>query len=195
MNPNNEKARFFMKKLLRNFIFDIILAVILLIIGIVMLPPITLGGKILPVLIGLATVAYLVFYIGRKLEKARGIYFVALILEIILGVVLAEGLVLQQFRVFEIGSACQYVGVLLWARGTVALFGERFYPKKTEKKYSIALFIVYVLLLSFGLWIFKDPFIDDLALLWIFCIACFVTSAILGFLAYIVAPKSGKQNG
>lgn len=183
-----------MKKLYKNFIFDIILAVLALALGIVMLPPFEIGQLALNILLAAALLAYLVIYLFDKVRRARGTIFILLALEFIVICVLILGLFLQQLKVFNVSSVCATLGLVLWLRGAVCLISLYLTASVTRKtKYSLPSFLLYLLLVSVGAFTFAKPFVSDLALTWIICIFFFLVFIAFIFLAFLYSPSKKKK--
>ncbi len=182
-----------MKRLIKNFVFDIILAVLSLALAIVMLPPFGISAKVLNVLLAIALVFYLLLYLLDKVVHARGNLLILLIVEFSVISLIAIGLLFQQFGIFNISGVCRILGVVLWLRGAVSLIRAYFVVGTgAKKKYSLLIHMGYILLLSFGAYIFASPFISDLALCWIFSVAFFVTALVFTVLAVLSSPAKKK---
>ena len=66
-----------MKKLYRNFIFDLTIAICALVLGIIMLPPFGIGVYALNTLLAATIVVYFLVYLWDKLGRTKGaiLYF------------------------------------------------------------------------------------------------------------------------
>lgn len=182
-----------MKRLLKNFVFDIIVAVVSLALAIVMLPPFGISAKVLNVLLAIALVFYLVLYLLDKVLHARGNLLILLIVEFSVISLIAIGLLFQQFGVFNISGVCRILGVVLWLRGAVSLVRAYFVAgTKAKRKYSLLIHMGCILLVSFGAYVFARPFISDLALCWIFSVTFFVTALVFTILAVLSSPAKKK---
>ena len=187
-----------MKKLYKNFIFDIIVGVIALALGIVMLPPFSIGKYVLRILLAVILGCYLVLYLFDKLKKSRGTIFVLAMIELFAITTLIVMLFLQQFDVFN-ADVCSMLGLVLWVRGIIALIGMYFKASTAKKsRYDLAPFLMYLLFVSLGMYFFAKPLLTDNALNWIMCIFFYIAALLLGALAFVYAPmrhekKSKKQ--
>ena len=91
-----------MKKLYRNFIFDLTIAVCALVLGIIMLPPFGIGVYALNTLLAATIVVYFLVYLWDKLKRTRGSIFVLTAIECLIYLFVIFDLILQQFRLFDI---------------------------------------------------------------------------------------------
>ena len=182
-----------MKRLLGNFVFDIFMAIIFVALGVLMLPIFPIGRVVISILAALLVVAYMVIFLTKKIEKARSVYFIALLIEFVLMALLALGLILKQFNLFGFAAICQFAGAALWIGSTVSLLGERFSTAKVTKRRALITFFIDVLLLSFGTVLMFKPFIGDEALLWIFSVSAFILTLGFVFLSIVFAPRKNKE--
>ena len=183
-----------MNRIYKNYIFDIIFAVLALALGIIMLPPFNIGQKIINILLAVTLVAYLVVHLFGKLRRSRGATFVLTLIEFSVVSLISVGLVLQQFKVFNISGVCRTVGLVLWLRGIVSILGMyiRLGTVKSES-YNLPKFALYLLLITLGACAFASPVISDLAFNWIICIVMILTAVIFGALALIYSPEKKKK--
>ena len=181
-----------MSKLYKNFIFDIVAAVITLALAIIMLPPIGLGLKALNILLALGLVVYMVVYLFDRLRKTKGTLFVLAAVEMALVGVIAVCLALQQFHVFNISGICSTIGVVIWLRSVVSLVGMYLTSPNAKTKYSLPVFSIYLALLSFGMFLYARPFISDLVIAWILSVLLFMVMLVFIGLALLYAPARKK---
>lgn len=183
-----------MKKIYKNFIFDIILAVLFLALGVVLLPFFEIGKTVLDFTVAILLCLYLGFYLSRKF-RGGSVYIALTAVEFTLIVLIAVGLVLKQFEVISIGNTCQIIGLVMWLRGVCCLVKGYFTQgAEARRKYSLLMFLGYIILVSAGAFIFAKPIITDAALIWIICISSFALCALFTALAIIFAPKSKEKN-
>ena len=184
-----------LKNLYKNFIFDIIVGVIALALGIVMLPPFGIGKYVLRILLAVTLGFYLVLYLFDKLKKSRGTIFVLAMIELFAITTLIVMLFLQQFDVFN-ADVCSMLGIVLWVRGVVALIGMYFKASTAKKsRYDLAPFLMYLLFVSLGMYFFAKPPLTDNLLNWIMCIFFYATALVLGILAFVYAPMRHERSG
>ena len=182
-----------MKKLYKNFIFDIILAVVMLALGIVMLPPFGIGQQALNILCAILLVAYMIIYMLDKIQRSKGTTLVLALVEFAIIAIIAITLVVQQFSEFKIGGICKIVGAVMWMRGVFSAFGMYITATSARRpRYGVIKFLLCVLLSSTGVYIFADPIVSDLALTWIACVLFFIAALVAGGLALLFAPTKEK---
>jgi len=164
-----------MKKIYKNFVFDIIAAVVALALGIVMLPPFGIGQQLLNILLAVTLVAYLVIYLYDKLRRNKGITFVLSLVEFIVISLVAIGLVFQQFSHIEISGVCSTIGIVLWLRGMVSALGMYITASSLKKsKRTLTEFVIALFVISVGAYFFAHPIVSDLVLTWIIDIVFFL---------------------
>ena len=88
-----------MKKLYRNFIFDLTIALAALVLGIVMLPPFGIGIYALNVLLAATIVVYFLVYLWDKLRRTKGAIFLLTVTECVDSRALCPLVILQCFRI------------------------------------------------------------------------------------------------
>ena len=124
-----------MKKLYNSFIFDIIVAVIALALGIVMLPPFGIGNKVLNILLAITLVAYLIIYLFDKAKRAKGVLFILTVVEMVIICFVIVGLVVDQFSSIIISGVCRTIGLVVWLRGSVVSIGS-YLSSPTQRRYK-----------------------------------------------------------
>ena len=185
----NAKTR---KKLYKNFVFDIFIGIIALALAIVMLPPFNIGQTLLNILRAATLLAYIVIYLFDRARRTKGMLFILSLSELIIVAVMALGLVLRQFRIFEISSVCGTVGIVLWLRGIIALVSMYITAQSSKTKYSLPLFSLYLFVTSLGMFLYARPFVSDLVLTWLICIFFFASALVFGALSLLYAPSKKK---
>ena len=179
-----------MKKLYNSFIFDIIVAVIALALGIVMLPPFGIGNKVLNILLAITLVAYLIIYLFDKAKRAKGVLFILTVVEMVIICFVIVGLVVDQFSSIIISGVCRTIGLVVWLRGSVVSIGS-YLSSPTQRRYkrSLVKFLLGLLSISAGAFLMGYPLISNMALTWIICIFFFICALIFGFLALLYSPS------
>ena len=179
-----------MRKIYKNYIFDIIMAVVSLILGILMLPPIGLGQKMLSVMLALTLVGYLVIFLFDKARRARGTSFVLILVEFAVISLIAVGLFLQQFKVFgEANVICPTIGIVMWLRGIVVNVSMYVSASSIKKsKYNLPEFLLCILFSTLGVYLFAKPITSDLVITWILCGFLLFCALVFGALALLFAP-------
>jgi len=185
-----------MKRFKLDWLVYFILSVIAIAGGIVMLPGVTdLGGKILNIFLAICLVVYACMYLLPKIKNYRKTPQILTIIEFIILCVLAVGLVLVQFKVFQISGVVRIIGLAIWLRCVVELFRAYYYRGEASSyKYPVWLLCIYLVLITLGTYIFASPFISDEKLVLIMAIALLVVAAGLIVLGIVLVPKQkGKE--
>lgn len=184
-----------MKNLHKNYVFDFILAALLLALGIVMLPPFGIGQKILDVIVAIGLVVYLALYLFGRLRRTRGTALILTAIEFFVILLIAVGLVLKQLQIFAIGETCQIIGVVIWLRGIVSLLSHYFTSYQTQrKKRSLLFFLLSLALVTLGTYLFAKPLFTNETVLWIVSIALIVAALCFVALAILYLPARKKKN-
>lgn len=182
-----------MKKLYRNFIFDLTIAITALVLGIVMLPPFGIGIYALNTLLAATIVVYFLVYLWDKLKRTRGSIFVLTAIECVIYFFIVIDLIIQQFNVFEVLSVCRALGLVLWVRGTVSAIGMYITVlSDNRKKSGLPSFLSRLFLISIGMYLFAHPLFTNLVLNWALCIFFFISALAFGALALLFSPSRKK---
>ena len=182
-----------MQKLYKNHVFDVVAAVVSLIVFVVMIPPLGIARYALNILLAITIGIYAYLYLFPKLTTTRGTPFVLATSEFVIVTLVIISLIIQQLRLVELSSVCTTVGIVLWVRGVVlttvtylAALGEK-KPKK-----NLTEFIIGMALTSVGALLFAKPIIPDAVLEWVLCILFFVYALLFGVLAFLYWPQRKK---
>lgn len=188
-----------MLTLYKNYIFDIVVAIIALALSIVMLPVFGISEIFIDIMLALALGVYLVFFLFDKLRHSKGTVFILTIIEFIVIVIVAFGLVFQQFGIIiRFSAVCQTVGLVIWMRGVVmalSLYLASLSAKKPTR--SLVKFIIGIVLISLGAALITSTFIPDEVIEWVICVALFVAALVFGALAFLFSPlkhEVGKKS-
>ncbi len=182
-----------MKKLYRNFIFDLTIAITALVLGIIMLPPFGIGVYALNILLASTIVVYFLVYLWDKLKRTKGAIFLLTATECVVYFFVVIDLIIQQFSPFEALSVCRALGLVLWVRGTVSAVGMYITALSTSrKKSSLPSFLLRIFLISAGMYLLAHPLFTNLLLNWAMCILFFLSALAFGGLALLFSP--GKKN-
>ncbi len=181
-----------MPKIFKNYIVDFILAAILIALGVVMLP-VLFGLDIINIILAIGLLLYLALFLFKRITKRRGAMFVIILVEFMIVAVIATGLVLQQFKIFNISGVCKILGLVLWVHSAGMLLGEYFNAKnKDAKTCPPYLFALDIALLTLGTYMFAAPFASDELIAWIVAITLMSLGAALIALAIYYIPKKKK---
>lgn len=186
-----------MQNIYKNFVFDIIIAVLALAVGILMIPTFGIASHALNILLAITLAVYLVVFLFGKLRRTNGTVFVFTVIEFIVISAIVIGLIFQQFRLIAISGICQTIGLVMWLRGLVMALGMYISSIASKKpRRDIPRFFIALLLISVGAFLFAKPIISDAVLEWVLCISFFVYAIIFAALAFLFAPtkKASSKN-
>lgn len=180
-----------MKEFYKNHILDLVLAILCLILGIVLLPFTGIGKTILDYIVALVLLVYLFTYLVKKLAHTTGSILVLTVVEFVVILLIALGLILKQLEVFTIGETRQIIGLVIWLRGVVCLVRGYFVSTaEARRRYSLLLFLGYIALVTLGAYfLFGASFISDAELILILSVTAFVAFALFLVLAIKFWPK------
>ena len=183
-----------MKKLYRNFLFDLIIAISALVLGIIMLPPFGIGIYALNILLAATVVVYFLVYLWDKLRRTKGAIFLLTVVECVVYLFVILDLIMQQFHVFDAISVCRALGVILWVRGTVSAIGMYITATgKTRKHATLPSFLFRLFLISAGMLLLAHPLLNDIVLNWAMCILFYLSALAFGGLTLLFAPSKKKD--
>lgn len=182
-----------MKDFYENHIIDLALAVLFLALGILLLPPLSLGEIILDVALAVGLLIYLFTFLVRRLSSAKGTVLVLTVIEFTVILLIALGLVLKQFNVFNIADSCQIVGVVIWLRSVVSLVRGYFVSTSDGRRaYPLLTFLLFIGLVTLGTWLFAAPIFTDATLALILCVVSFVLFALFTVFTILFWPRGKK---
>ena len=129
----------------------------------------TWGTQIINTLIAICIACYLIFYLAKKIKgPGKRAIKVLTIVEFTLLALIDLGCLVNQFKVFNVQGACQIFGLALWTRGTIEVFRAYYYRADSKEIYPVWYLAISIALISLGVLCFAKPFIQDIAILWIF---------------------------
>ena len=153
------------------------------------------GMQIVNLIIAACILVYLfTFLLKKMLKRSNGVVKVLTIVEFVLLSLVALGCILQQFKVINVGGACQIFGLALWARGVVELFRAYYHQHGNNDKYPVWWLVVAIVFVTFGTYIFAKPLFQDVVILWIFVILILLLGIILFTYGFLTKPASHKTN-
>lgn len=150
------------------------------------------GMKIIDVLIAALIVAYLFGYLWKRMISAKGVVQVLTILEFCSLAIIALGCLFSQFNIIPVSGACKIFGLVLWCRGVVELFRAYYLSRLATYKYSSAWLFLAIAMVSFGTYCFAKPFIQDVAILWVFVCALLVFGILFVAIGCMQKPVKAK---
>ena len=182
-----------MKKLYRNFIFDLTIALSALVLGIIMLPPFGIGVYALNILLAATIVVYFLVYLWDKLRRTKGAIFLLTVTECVVYACVILDLIMQQFHVIDAISVCRALGLVLWVRGTVSAIGMYITATSTSRKpATLPSFLFRLSLISGGMFLLAHPLLTDVILNWSMCILFYISAIAFGGLALLFYPGKSK---
>ncbi len=159
-----------MQKLIKNWIFTLIVCILLALLTAVMLlgafevKGFTLARDILHLLMAVILGIYVVLGLFPTLIRYRGVIRVFVGTEILVLVLAMVALAFAQVNMpfFSSLQACSVVGLALWARGAVEIVHAYLLQgSNSEKKIPLWGLGCYILLCAFGMWQMARPTIAD----------------------------------
>ena len=165
---------------------------LLLLLGLFLIPNFIfadLGYEILNYVLAAAVLAYLFGYLIHKFKYVRSTLLVLTIIEFVLLFLVALGLVLQEFDIVPVDEPCQILGLAFALRGIVEMFRAYFHQMGSNARYPITQFILNLVILIFGVYIFARPFIDRDTLVLVMIIISFVASVLCLVLGILTATN------
>ncbi len=182
-----------MKKLYRNFIFDLTIALSALVLGIIMLPPFGIGVYALNILLAATIVVYFLVYLWDKLRRTKGAIFLLTVTECVVYAFVILDLIMQQFHVIDAISVCRALGLVLFVRGTVSAIGMYITATSTTRKpATLPSFLFRLSLISGGMFLLAHPLLTDIILNWSMCILFYLSALAFGGLALLFYPGKKK---
>lgn len=182
-----------MKKLYRNFVFDLTIAIISLVLGVIMLPAFGIGIYALNIMLASAIAVYFLVYLWDKLKRTKGAIFLLTVTECVVYAFVIIDLLMQQFHVIDALSVCRALGLVLWVRGTVSAIGMYINATTTSRRpATLPSFLFRICLISGGMLLLAHPLFTDKVLNWITCIVCYLSALAFGGLALLFSPAKKK---
>ena len=152
------------------------------------------GTKIVNLIIAACLIAYLVLYLLKKLmSRSNGVVKVLTIVEFVLLALVALGCILQQFKVINVGGACQIFGLALWCRGAVEIFRAYYHQRGNNERYPIWWLVVALVFVSFGVYLFAKPLFSDVVILWVFVVIILLFGILLFVDGFLSKPEGKKK--
>lgn len=184
-----------MKRFKFDWLVCFIVSVLAIALGIVLIVnDYKIGMQILNIVIACILILYLFLFLLPILQHKRGTIQILTIVEFVIVALIALGLILQQFKVFNIVGACRIIGLVIWIRSVVELFRAYFYRgKESSYKYAVWYFCIILALITLGTWMFASPFFSDQQVVLALSISCFILAALLIVMGIIFVSKKKKS--
>ncbi len=179
-----------MQKLYKNHVFDMIAAIVALVIFVVMIPPFGVAQYALNILLAITIGIYAYLYLFPKLTTSHGTPFVLATAEFVIITLVVISLIIQQLHLVEISGVCQTIGLVLWVRGVVLTSVTYLGALKAKKPHkSTTSFIVGMVLTTVGALLFANPIVSDAVLEWVLCLLFLVYALLFGALTFLYWPQ------
>lgn len=178
-------------KLLKNKWVVLVVGVISLALAIIMLPSVTnLGQDILYSVTAVAFVIYAIAFLLKNVSKrtAENVAFWFEAFEIIIVFLLAVGLVLTQFNIFQINDVSLVVALVIWLRGIVGAIRGR-----TKLSHLVG----FLALTTVGTYFFAKPLVGETSILTAISVIFFVLALVCAIKFYEIhksTPAKPKKN-
>lgn len=187
-----------MKKLVKFFVFDFIVAALFIALGVLMIVLPEFGSGALSYVAAALLVIYLALYLFPKVKIAKGNLQVLVIVESLIVLLIAAAFILKAFDVIiplvsDVRPA-QLVGIVLWLRGVCDGF-RGYFLKGTDgqKTFPLWRFALALLFISAGAFFFAKPILSDTQMVIAIAVILFLAAAFLLYFGIRYLPK--KKNG
>ena len=184
-----------MKKIYTNFIVDIVIAAVALAIGIIMLPPIGIGEKLLEIFMALSIGCFMLPYQILKMQRNFGTIFIITFVETCITVLIILDLIVGQFNVLNVNfEVCRVIGLAVWIRSFCSLLCT-YVGGFTRRRRNLALplFIFGILSISVASVALATSILSNTFLTWTLCIIFILLGLAFGGLALLYAPIKPKK--
>lgn len=151
------------------------------------------GMEFINIIIAICIGLYLFLFLIKKVAKRTNeVIKILTIIEFVSLLLIALGCILKQLAIFNVGSACQILGIAMWARGVVEVFRAYYHQHGNNDKYPIVYLILAIVLVTFGAFLYAKPFISDEVILWIFVSLILVIGIIIFIDGFLAKPEKKK---
>lgn len=184
----------------KNYIWYILLGVILLLAAIILLPfwgdiwaecPWKDWGiQFISIAMAVLILMYLFGFLVKKITKSSGTIQVLTVIEFTLLALIALGLVFSQFRILNIpDEPSVIIGIALYIRGVIEIFRAYYYKQSSNYTYPVYWLVVAILFVTFGVIFMISVSISKLWVLWVLIISLVVLSIILIVYGALMKPN------
>ncbi len=179
-----------MQKLMKNWIFTMIVCILLTLLTAVMLlgafevKGFTLAQDILHLLVAVMLAIYMIFTLFPLIARYRGVMRVFVGVEIMLLILTVVALVFAQINMsfFSSLQVCSVVGLAIWLRGAVEIVhAYTLQSSENKKKMPLWALCLYILLCSLGVWQMAKPTVSDKHFLFVIGAFSLGTVVIFGY--------------
>ena len=190
-----------MQKLIKNWIFTLIVCILLALLTAVMLlgafevKGFTIARDILHLLMAVIISVYIVLGLFPTFFRYRGKIRIFVGVEIVLMILAVIALAFAQVNVpfFSSLQVCSAVGLALWARGAVEIVHAYLLQgSDSEKKIPLWALGCYILLCGFGMWQLARPSIQDKHFLFVIAAVGLIMASIFAYATVQNRRAKGK---
>lgn len=187
-----------MKKLVKFFVFDFIVAALFIALGVLMIVLPEFGSGALSYVAAALLLVYLILYLFPKIKTAKGSLQILVFVESFIILLIVAAFILKAFDVIiplvsDVRPA-QLVGIVLWLRGICDAF-RGYFLKGTDgqKTFPLWRFALALLFISAGAFFFAKPILSDTQMVIAIAVVLFLAAAFLLYFGIRYLPK--KKNG
>lgn len=117
-----------MQKLMKKWVFTLVISVILLAFGIIMLTP--LGVQAMNIMIAAALAVYMVLVLADNVIHYGGVLRIFAVLELLIVAVLIVGLIVEEYRIIPVNGISGRLGLIMWLRAFVEVLHGYYLQEK-----------------------------------------------------------------
>lgn len=187
-----------MKKLVKFFVFDFIVAALFIALGVLMIVLPEFGAGALSYVAAALLIIYLALYLFPKIKTAKGSLQILVFVESFIILLIVAAFILKAFDVIiplvsDVRPA-QLVGIVLWLRGVCDGF-RGYFLKGTDgqKTFPLWRFALALLFISAGAFFLAKPILSDTQMVIAIAVVLFLAAAFLLYFGIRYLPK--KKNG
>lgn len=181
-----------MKKIRSSFVLCVVAAILSLVIGIVMLPPLNIGQNMLSALLALVLGACMIAFILPEIMSTRGVICILNFVEFVLIAIVALVLVVEEVLPFMDYGTCRLFAVAIWIHGVVGVF-KIYNTRIASSKKGLALpLFTNILFITAGSYLFASPLLSEAFMSWVFALFFFLLAFLMTVLSLLYAPQKSK---
>lgn len=184
-----------MQKLIKNWIFTLIVCILLVIPAVLMfldgfdVGGIRFGTRLIHLLVAIALTLYVIFVLFPLFWRRKGILRLFSFFEIVLLLLSAAAqLCMEWFRIPVLSSlqVCSMLGFVLWLRGVVETIHAYLSAAEEDPSARTPLWklLLYILLSAVGIWQLVAPTISDRSFIFVVAIAATVMATVFACLTF-----------
>lgn len=170
-------------------ILSFVVASLLIAIGIIILPEVSnIGNTLLNYVLSLFILIYVFLFLIRKTSKVSQTKLIFLIIEIVLDIVIALSLIINEIgNIINIRESFSVIGLVLMLHSVFNVMRGFIVSNKTE--YPFAILVLDLLLIIFGSIMLVRPLLTNVQMLYLTSIISFVISIITIIFGILLLKK------